>query len=78
MSDVTRHRTARKLHRCDSCLGQIPDGDVYLERVSFRSDVNDGPAPSRFRECARCAKRYGREFALGDVPYEQLCRDGLL
>lgn len=62
MSTTTRRRVARKRHA--ACAGYCPPiqpGDVYLECVAFPGDdANGGTRPWRIRECADCARRYGR------------------
>lgn len=80
-NEVTRRRVARTPHRCGTCSHQIRVGDVHLEHVAFPGHDALGlgaTRPSRMRECARCATRYGREHALDMVGYEQCARDGLL
>ena len=64
MSPATFMRTtrprARRPHRCGSCNGPILPGEVYL-RHSGRSDLRDDLCT--FKECAKCAERYGREVS---------------
>lgn len=65
---VTVRRTARKVHRCDSCgTGEkIQPGDVYLTHTALAGDefgyheYGTGNRPRRSTECAECATRYGR------------------
>jgi hypothetical protein len=79
---VTRRRLARKRHYCD-CGIAIAVGHVYLEHTAFPGLGDDaGYAtaaghPVRLAECAPCAKRYGRDDLLGDVPIVQLYSLGL-
>jgi hypothetical protein len=65
---VTVRRTARKVHRCDSCnrLAKIQPGDIYLIHTALAGDEfgyhehGNGNRPRRSTECAECATRYGR------------------
>jgi hypothetical protein len=74
-------RVAKKQHRCqwgDCRMIQI--GDVYVESKTFPghdSGYADAAGhPVRMAFCARCALRFG--YDLWDIPFDQLCRDGLL
>lgn len=79
MNTSVCRRVARKAHRCYGCDGPIPAGDVYLRLVVFPGhDVIDVDRPWAAQECARCAARRGRDDHLGDVPWEQAARLGLL
>ena len=64
---TTRVRRARKQH--DACGGYcrpIAPGELYVEHVAYPGDdAMDGVTrPWRLRECARCARRYGRGHLL--------------
>lgn len=69
---VTVRRTARKVHRCDSCnrSAKIQPGDVYLTHTALAGDefgyheYGNGNRPRRSNECAECATRYGRAALL--------------
>ncbi|GGN39680.1 hypothetical protein FHR83_006666 [Actinoplanes campanulatus] len=59
---LTRARTARVPHECDSCywtpslrgVATILPGHMYLEHVAFPGDegFEEGEQPARLRECA--------------------------
>jgi hypothetical protein len=78
---VGRRRVARKTHRCQfgDCK-TIPIGDVYVESTSFPGHdsgyATHAGHPVRMALCARCAHRFG--YGDLDIPFDQLCRDGLL
>jgi len=58
LTDLHPHgiaRTARKLHSCYDCEGEIRPGDRYWED---RADVADWEAGRRY--CRPCAIRWGR------------------
>lgn len=74
-------RVARKAHLCQwgDCR-RIEPGEVYVSSVCFPNGDDAGYAkaaghPVRMALCAKCALRYGYDF---DIPYDQLCRQGLL
>lgn len=79
-----QRRVARKPHACQwgTCPrgNGIRPGDVYIVSTSFPghdSGYADAAGhPVRMALCAHCALRFG--YDLGDIPYDQLCRDGLL
>ncbi|WNM64576.1 hypothetical protein SEA_MIDNIGHTRAIN_89 [Arthrobacter phage MidnightRain] len=64
-------RKARKAHRCTSCRERIEPGDAYLTHTALRGDeyyddtinrdtLKPARYPIRFKECGKCATRYGR------------------
>jgi hypothetical protein len=66
-------RKARKDHRCDGCTSgsRILTGEPYLTHTALAGDeyyddtfnrdtLKPARYPIRFKECARCATRYGR------------------
>jgi hypothetical protein len=75
-----RRRVARKQHLCQwgDCR-RINPGDVYVESTSFPGHdsgyATSAGHPVRMALCARCALGYGYDL---DIPYDQLCREGLL
>jgi len=73
MSVTKAVRKARKDHRCDGCTSasRIMAGEPYLIHTALRGDeyyddtfnrdtLKPARYPIRFKECARCATRYGR------------------
>ncbi len=57
----TKRRRARKPRLCDSCLGRIRAGDIYLEHVATPDHEDLGNVRwRRCPECCTCAERYGR------------------
>jgi hypothetical protein len=83
-----QRRVARKPHPCGlgiarGCKGSIPAGDVYQESTQYPGyDSGQATAagrPVRMAMCAPCAALGDPSLhALDSIPYDQLCRDGLL
>ena len=74
MPSVGRRVVARKFHRCDTCdrAGRIKPGQVYYQSTIFPGDdYYYGKAPYRFKECAFCSERYGRDWILYPMPPDQ-------
>lgn len=70
MTVTVRRRVARKTHRarCCSPAPVIRPGDVYLEHKEFPGGdtgyADTAGHPVVLRECANCARRYGRAHLL--------------
>lgn len=79
-----RRRVARKAHLgCGGYCPTIQPGEVYLEVVEFPGGesgyATSAGHPVRMAVCAPCALRNGSGILLLDpIPYDQLCRQGLL
>jgi hypothetical protein len=69
-------RVAAKPYRCIGCDALIGKGDVHLRVTVFPNNIFDRVLAGR--QCARCTIAAHRDDKLGDIPYAQCARDGLL